>query len=86
MTITCVPRLVASLGADAAPPLGAAVWRDTRIELPRLHGHEAGGPPPFRNIFTGDTVGVDFDGRTLSIAAATLFERFPVAVLVPCST
>jgi hypothetical protein len=77
---------VASLAPDGTPPLGPSVWRDTRIDLPGVHPHEAGGPPPFRNIFTGDTVVADFDGRTLSIAAAALFERFPVAVLVPCST
>jgi hypothetical protein len=77
---------VASLAPDGTPPLGPSVWRDTRIDLPGVHAHETGGPPPFRNIFTGDTVVADFDGRTLSIAAAALFERFPVAVLVPCST
>src|SRR5262249_10217966 len=75
MTITCVPRLVAPLAADGAPPLGPAVWRDTRIDLPGVPA-SGGATPPFRNIFTGDTVVADFDGRTLSIAAATLFARF----------
>src|SRR4051812_27738356 len=71
--IACVPRLVAALTPDGAPPLGAAVWTDTRVELPEaLRGRR------YRNVFTGATI----DGGD-ALAAAVVFDRFPVALLVP---
>jgi (1->4)-alpha-D-glucan 1-alpha-D-glucosylmutase len=71
--ITCVPRLVAALTPDGAPPLGAAVWADTRVELPEpLRGRR------YRNVFTGTVI----DGGD-GLAAAAVFDRFPVALLVP---
>jgi (1->4)-alpha-D-glucan 1-alpha-D-glucosylmutase len=71
--ITCVPRLVATLTPDGTPPLGAAVWSDTRIELPgMLRGRT------YRDVFTGATIDADD-----ALAAAAVFERFPVALLVP---
>ena len=74
LAITCVPRLVASLVPDASgPPLGAAVWSDTRIELP-----DDFGPRAYRDAFTGATI--DPTGGTL--AAASVFERFPIALLI----
>jgi len=81
VAITCVPRLVASLTPDAAaPPLGRSVWADTRIVLPDpLAGRT------FRNVFTGDCMKPEVAGASQAIAAAALFERFPVAVLAPCS-
>jgi (1->4)-alpha-D-glucan 1-alpha-D-glucosylmutase len=79
--ITCVPRLVASISPDGAPPLGRAVWADTHIELP------AGVPGvTFCDAFTGATVSCDEAGGVRSLAAAALFERFPAALLIPCST
>jgi (1->4)-alpha-D-glucan 1-alpha-D-glucosylmutase len=81
VAITCVPRLVGSLMADgAAPPIGRQVWADTRIELP------AGiAARTFRDTFTGATVAADEDGGVATISGAAMFERFPVALLVPCS-
>ena len=78
--ITCVPRLVASLTPDAAaPPLGRSVWGDTRIALPAgLAGRT------LRNVFTGDRLRPEPDDPC-TIAAAMVFERFPAAILVPCS-
>jgi len=73
--ITCVPRLVAALTPDAAPPLGAAVWFDTRVELPEPLRRRR-----YRDVFTGATIDT---GETL--AAAALFDRFPVALLVPAA-
>jgi (1->4)-alpha-D-glucan 1-alpha-D-glucosylmutase len=80
VAITCVPRLVASLTpAAAAPPLGRSVWGDTRIALPPgLAGRT------LRNLFTGDRIRPEPDDIS-TVAAATVFERFPVAILVPCS-
>ena len=74
VAITCVPRMVASLVPDAAgPPLGAAVWSDTRIELPT--GREARG---YRDVFSGSTI----EPSEGTLAAAAVFERFPIALLI----
>ena len=84
IAITCVPRLVASLTPDGAPPIGGAVWTDTRIELPPA----LTAPARFRDVFTGATLEVESAGGTAMIPmipAAAIFERFPVALLVPCS-
>jgi (1->4)-alpha-D-glucan 1-alpha-D-glucosylmutase len=76
VAITCVPRLVASLIPDASgPPIGS-VWGDTRIELAPVI------PAVYKDVFTGTIVEPD-EARTLSVAA--LFERFPVALLVPAN-
>lgn len=78
--ITCVPRLVASMAPDGAPTLGRGIWADTRIELPPQVDARA-----FRDAFTGAVVEPeDANGRRL-LAAAAVFERFPIALLLPCS-
>ena len=80
VAITCVPRLVASLAPDGAAPLGRGPWTDTRIELPAgLAG------ATFRNVFTDATIKAEMSDGTWTMSAAALFERFPVALLVPCS-
>ena len=84
MTITCVPRLIASLVPDGTtPPLGAAVWKDTRVEL---WGADDGAPvETFRDVFTGATIVAERTATGRSIYASTLFDRLPVALLVPSS-
>ena len=74
--ITCVPRLIATLIPDGgAPPLGPDVWGDTRIEVADARA--------FRDAFTGALIEpVEIDG-TYTMAAAAIFERFPVTLLVP---
>jgi hypothetical protein len=57
------------------------VWIDTRLELPAA----LAGPARFRDVLTDAIVDVESTDGTRSIAAAALFERFPVALLVPCS-
>jgi maltooligosyltrehalose synthase len=80
--ITCVPRLVTTLSGDVgSPPLGRSVWSDTRIHLPRELAAQT-----FRHVFTGATIQPEPSDDGLTIAAAALFEHFPVALLVPCST
>ena len=80
--ITCVPRLVTTLTPEAtSPPLGPSIWSDTRIHLPDDLDAQA-----FRDVFTGVTIRPERTGDGPSIGAATLFEHFPVALLVPCST
>jgi len=83
MTITCVPRCIASLMPDGiSPPLGPGVWKDTRLELWGLPD-DGDAPETFRNVFTGATVHAERTATGQGIAAATLFDQFPVALLVP---
>src|SRR5262249_7241449 len=83
-SIVCVPRLVAPLVSDSfTPPLGSAVWADTRIELPVDSGSYAGA---FKDAFTGAVrTPRAADGR-LTLAVSDLFDRFPIALLEPWST
>ncbi len=79
--ITCVPRLVTTLQADAgAAPLGRPVWGETRVQIPQ----EFAGAS-FRHAFTGATIRSEADADGPAISAGTLFEHFPAALLVPCS-
>jgi (1->4)-alpha-D-glucan 1-alpha-D-glucosylmutase len=73
--ITCVPRLIATLTPDARPPLGPAVWGDTSIGV-------ADGQPR-RDVFTGATLTPVPAERGYTLPASAIFERFPVALLVP---
>jgi (1->4)-alpha-D-glucan 1-alpha-D-glucosylmutase len=85
MTITCVPRLIASLMPDGVtPPLGPAVWKDTRMELGGATDDGA-TIEAFRDVFTGAIVVPEQTAAGRSIAPATLFQRFPVALLVPAA-
>jgi (1->4)-alpha-D-glucan 1-alpha-D-glucosylmutase len=73
VAITCVPRLVASVIPDASGPPVGSVWGDTRIELAPI------SPAVYKDVFTGAIVKPD-DAGTLPVS--TLFEHFPVALLV----
>jgi (1->4)-alpha-D-glucan 1-alpha-D-glucosylmutase len=80
MAMICVPRLIGSLISEAMrPPLGQAVWGDTKIELPPTLGSDL----RFQDAFTGALVQPQLTGEGPAIAAAALFDRFPVALLVP---
>jgi (1->4)-alpha-D-glucan 1-alpha-D-glucosylmutase len=83
MAITCVPRLVATLAGDTGhPPVGRAVWGDTRIQLPGAT--EAGAPMPraFRDAITGTRLPVETHRDAAHLEAAAVLDRFPVALLV----
>jgi (1->4)-alpha-D-glucan 1-alpha-D-glucosylmutase len=78
MTITCVPRLIAALVPDASgPPVGSAVWSDTRIAVP-----EATGISAFTDAFTGATIRAERADGGVALPAAAVFGRFPIALLV----
>jgi (1->4)-alpha-D-glucan 1-alpha-D-glucosylmutase len=77
LAITCVPRLVAALAPEGGAPLGAAVWTDTRIELPSCVGRAV-----FRDAFTNEVVDSQAAPSGRSVAAADVFRRFPVSLLV----
>jgi maltooligosyltrehalose synthase len=69
-----VPRLFYALvKRDAAPPVGQAVWRDTRVELPE---NLVGGR--WSNVFTGETLEPD----TPFIELAQVFLHFPYGLLI----
>ena len=75
--IAAVPRLIASLTADAHPlPLGEAAWTSTRILLP-----EVLPSGPYRHLITGDTVSLTQESARSVIAAADVFRTIPVALL-----
>jgi (1->4)-alpha-D-glucan 1-alpha-D-glucosylmutase len=73
--IVAVPRLVATLQPDGAPPLGEGTWGDTRVTAP------ADAPRCYRQVFTGDCVPVSGHDGHRSMRAADLFAGFPVAFL-----
>ena len=79
--ITCVPRLIASLVPDGSgPPIGSAVWSETRIELP-----DANGTSVFTDVFTGATIDTQQVAGVTTLPAAAVFERFPIALLTAAS-
>ena len=80
VAIAAVPRLSARLlGTREILPLGADVWGDTRIEIPRrLHVSEA---TPLQNVLTGEPLGVSRDEEGFHLLAASVFSSFPVALL-----
>ena len=85
IAITCVPRLIATLMANGTtPPLGSAVWKDTRLDLWGAADHDV-AVDAFRDVFSGAIIVPEQTATGRSIPAATLFERFPVALLVPAS-
>ena len=82
VAITCVPRLVAGvLGSRSGPPVGRAVWGETRIALPSAIGQ----PLQYRDAITGVAIEARADGDAAWLDAAEVFGRFPAALLVPIS-
>jgi (1->4)-alpha-D-glucan 1-alpha-D-glucosylmutase len=73
--ITCVPRLIATLlSGIERPPVGRDIWSDTAVNLDALPGART-----FRDAFTGAVVSAD----NHRLEAASIFDQFPVALLVP---
>jgi (1->4)-alpha-D-glucan 1-alpha-D-glucosylmutase len=79
VTIVAVaPRLCRDLGsANGRPPLGARVWRDTRVWLPG-----EGGDEPFRDAFSGATLTPTKEDHRHSLYLADALAVLPVALLV----
>ena len=73
--LVVVPRLVGRLIPDpATAPLGAEVWGDTQLILPRTDGKHN-----YRNLFTGETIDTQ-DGK-VELSLGDILATFPVAVL-----
>jgi (1->4)-alpha-D-glucan 1-alpha-D-glucosylmutase len=71
LAVTVAPRLVFRL-AGGAPPLGAGLWGDTRIELPLESWH---------NRLTGEALQAQSIEGVWSLSAGDLLRYFPVALL-----
>lgn len=74
--VVIVPRWIAQLtplpadGAPAPPPLGPAVWEDTRVEIGQPLGR-------LKNVFTGQV----FQPAESQIPLAAVLSDFPIAAL-----
>jgi (1->4)-alpha-D-glucan 1-alpha-D-glucosylmutase len=79
LAITCVPRRVASLVPEAGgPPIGL-IWEDTRLDLsPVVEDSDS----RLRDAFTDAIVDAGEIDAARTIPLATLFERFPIALLI----
>jgi (1->4)-alpha-D-glucan 1-alpha-D-glucosylmutase len=79
LVIAVAPRLCTALGgANRQPPLGAHVWRDTRVCLPK-----GTRPGHLRDVFGGATVKMATDDdHQQSLSLAEVFAHLPVALLV----
>lgn len=77
VAIVVVPRLCAILLGDKRQnPIGAEVWGQTILEVPGdIHC------PEFRNVLTGESVGVQTNGTGSVISVSDVFSNFPVAVV-----
>jgi len=76
--LVVVPRLVATLaGEDNVPPIGEAVWHDTRLEIPDAP------TGAYRDIFTDICLQVRRDAGTPGLPIADALRHFPIAVLAP---
>jgi (1->4)-alpha-D-glucan 1-alpha-D-glucosylmutase len=82
MVVVIAPRLyLRLLGEREQPPLGAEVWENTLVELPR--GYTAGDSDSgaFRNLFDGAEVFPVRQGERSAIRVAAALDHFPVALL-----
>jgi (1->4)-alpha-D-glucan 1-alpha-D-glucosylmutase len=72
-----VPRLVVGLlGGREEPPLGESAWKDTWVRVP-----EEWVGRKYRNLFTGEELGVRNGDRGAGFFLGDLFRNFPVALL-----
>ena len=76
--LIAVPRLLVGLAPDPAqPPLGHAVWKETRLIVTDFDSGVR-----WRHVFTGEVFAAENrDGQSF-LAAADVFANFPVALLV----
>jgi (1->4)-alpha-D-glucan 1-alpha-D-glucosylmutase len=77
IAVVLAPRLIAQLtpAADTRmppPPLGAAVWQDTRVVIDGV-----AGSPPLKNLFTGQV----WESGSSPVLVADVLADFPVALL-----
>ncbi len=71
LSVSVAPRLVYRL-STGAPPLGATLWGDTRIEMPQ---------GSWRNWLTGESLRAESVEGMWSLPAGKVLQHFPVALL-----
>ncbi len=82
MAVVIAPRLyLRLLGDREQPPLGAEVWENTLVELPRDYGRDGGGSGGLRNLLDGAEVAPVKQGERSAIRVASALDHFPVALL-----
>ena len=80
LAVVIAPRLyLRLLGDREQPPLGAEVWENTLVELPRDYG--GGGSGALRNVLDGAEVAPVKQGERSAIRVASALDHFPVALL-----
>jgi (1->4)-alpha-D-glucan 1-alpha-D-glucosylmutase len=78
LSVTIAPRLYLRLLGDRDdPPLGASVWSDTAIELPKEYGETV----RLKNVLDGKTVVAGKAGARAVIRAGEALANFPVGLL-----
>jgi (1->4)-alpha-D-glucan 1-alpha-D-glucosylmutase len=81
IAVVAVPRLLTRLVPRTEDlPLGREVWQDTRLLLPDIDPGLR-----FRNVFTGEEIGLTEHQGQRGVPLADLFSHFPVALLVRAS-
>jgi (1->4)-alpha-D-glucan 1-alpha-D-glucosylmutase len=79
--VVAVPRLVVGLtGSIEQPPLGAEVWKETWLDLPK-EGEGGSQTRSYRNLFTGEVLSPRPGRATPSLPVAEALANFPVALL-----
>jgi (1->4)-alpha-D-glucan 1-alpha-D-glucosylmutase len=82
MVVVIAPRLyLRLLGERPQPPLGAEVWENTLVELPRGYSAGGSGSAVFRNLFDAAEVLPVRQGERSAIRVAAALDHFPVALL-----
>jgi (1->4)-alpha-D-glucan 1-alpha-D-glucosylmutase len=76
--LVVIPRLVVRLTAGIEQwPLGAGIWRDTRLALPLQAAGES-----YHNPLTGETAYAELEGNGRVLRLSSILNSFPVALLV----
>ncbi|NJO85198.1 MAG: hypothetical protein HC828_22275 [Blastochloris sp.] len=81
--IIVTPRLVVGLtegtrsSSVELPPLGAKVWKETRLVLPQCKPGQT-----YQNLLTGEVLTIDELNGSIGLEMSTVCAHFPVALLV----
>ena len=75
--IVAIPRWIGGLRDCKNAAACETFWKDTTLQVPPTHAK------PWRNVFTGRTIGNGDSTHESAVMATELFADFPVALLVP---
>jgi (1->4)-alpha-D-glucan 1-alpha-D-glucosylmutase len=82
LVVVIAPRLyLRLLGERELAPLGAEVWENTLVELPRGYAVGGSGGGALRSLFDGSDVLPVKQGERSAISVAAALDHFPVALL-----